>query len=178
MNPLQYCSLARNCVPLWNCSPFTEPRFWLNWSCLALTSKHISRTRSNILISDCCSCTKAQWRLIRLLKGSQWIWIIVWLSFIILVVSDTHSQFLCCNSSVFSTLHLQQISYGGSENCLSSFLQRWKYKIAATEIDLGPHSAVAGRSGGHCSCFLVYPGSQDLKYEHLNCLVRSLKKKK
>lgn len=101
VNALQYCSLTRDYVPLWNCSPFTEPRFWPNWSCLALTSKHISKTRSNILISDRCSCTEAQWRFIRLLKGSQWIWIIVWVSFIILVVSDTHSQFLCCKCSVF-----------------------------------------------------------------------------
>lgn len=91
VNALQYCSLTRDYVPLWNCSPFTEPRFWPNWGCLALTSKHISKTRSNILISDRCSCTETQWRFIRLLKGSQWIWIIVWLSFIILVVSDTHS---------------------------------------------------------------------------------------
>lgn len=119
---------------------FTEPRLWPNWNCLALTCQHISRTRSNILMSECCSCTKAQWRCVRLVKGNIlpiWIWLIIWWSLTVLVVSETHIQFLCCSCSVCSTCTLKQFWYGCSEKRFHKLLLRWKYAVAATEIDPG-----------------------------------------
>ena len=123
-------------------------------------------------MSDCCSWTKAQWRCVRLVKGNilpVWIWIIIWLLFTVLVVSGTHIQFPCCSCSVPPALWSSFVM-AVQKNVLRSFL--WDGStILLLRLIWATHTAVAGRSGGHCSCLFVCLG-----YQHLNFLLRSLKK--
>lgn len=83
-----------------------QPGLRPSCSGLALAREHVSRTRSNIQMYDCCSCAKAQCRCVRLVKGNILpvrILNVTWLSFAVLRCQTLTLRFCIV---VFCLFHL------------------------------------------------------------------------